>query len=105
MLSDGTQRRILPQQPLFPLWESHSLVPLSHDWPLLYVATDLYFFLTVSEYPYVTALICYGTALLWRLRYNDFFYLHILFEASGGAVARGVTVNATGCGFDPHSRR
>ena len=26
-------------------------------------------------------------------------------EASGGAVARGVTVKPTGCGFDPHSRR
>ena len=27
------------------------------------------------------------------------------FEASGGAVARGVTVKPTGCGFNPHSRR
>ena len=26
-------------------------------------------------------------------------------EASGGAMARGVTVKPTSCGFDPHSRR
>ena len=26
-------------------------------------------------------------------------------EAGRGAAARGVTVNSTGCGFDPHSRR
>ena len=26
-------------------------------------------------------------------------------EASRGAVARGVTVKATGCGFDPYSRK
>ena len=30
---------------------------------------------------------------------------HVTFEASRGAVARGVTVKPIGCGFDPHSRR
>ena len=39
------------------------------------------------------------------LIYNLTDFRKSLSEASGGAVARGVTVKPTGCGFDPHSRR
>ena len=32
-------------------------------------------------------------------------YLNVKYEAIRGAGAQGVTVDATGCGFDPHSKK
>ena len=39
--------------------------------------------------------------VLWLYKINT----SITFEASRGAGAQSVTVNASGCGFDPHSRK
>ena len=40
-----------------------------------------------------------------NLTHKKFFSFMIIIKGSRGAGAQSVTVNATGCGFDPHSRK
>ena len=58
---------------------------------------------SVGEYWIVIQLLLINVILKWRNKTN--IGIIMVFEVSSGAVARGVTVKPTGCGFDPHSRR
>ena len=58
--------------------------------------------ITTNDYEY-SGKFTYYLALSVSFLDKDRLTYHL--EASGGAVARGVEVKPTGCGFDPHPRK